>query len=106
LFCVVAEGGECEAASGVGLDVDDGFVGVDFQIELLDYGAEVGEVLFAGAFHLVGGLKGDACYGDALVAGEEAGLRGEPADGVADLFGIEVDVGDAGALERYGEFYA
>jgi len=59
------------------------------QAELRDDPAEVGQVLLAGRFGLVGRQQRNAGDLDALVAAEPASLRGPPGNRLADGAGIE-----------------
>ncbi len=54
---------------------------LDGEFELLDDGAEVGEILLAGGFFLIGAGDGNAGNFDAFGAGEEMRAGCPPVDG-------------------------
>ncbi len=87
-------------------DVGHPFIRAYLKAELQHDLSQVGQVLFASGFFLIGGGQRDARNGDAFRAGEESHLFGVPGDCLTDLAGIDLHVRHVHVLEHDRQFEA
>ncbi len=90
----------------IAIDVLNGLIGIDAQVELLDDAPQIRQILLARGLVLIGRLQRHTGDRDAVVGREKPRLRREPTDRICDLPRVELHVVDPRALESDGELQA